>query len=104
MCTSLSKAEVTFYDGDPTDGGYELTTVPMNNSPFGNVVLDIENQDHVVLVVDGSSYTFKTLPGGNSKYSVYLDRGEADPDDAMTLAEAIDGMTTNSDFAGTLDR
>lgn len=52
----------------------------------------------------GSSHTSETFRGGHSIYFVHPNRGDADPDDATTLAGFLDGMTTDTDFAGTSGR
>ena len=88
-----ASAEVTFYDGNPANGGDVLETATMNNSPVAKRISNDDVRDYtkyLTLEIDGEMYTVETFGGGSSKNSIYLDIGNVDRDDAMTLGEFLD--------------
>lgn len=93
--------KVTFYDGDPSANGEVLTTVNMNTSPIASVVDgdEVEGFEYITISDGVKTYTFETFPGGSSKYSIYLDQGEASRDDATSLTEMLDTLAAESDIA-----
>ena len=88
-------AEVTFYDGDPSDGGVMLAEARINNSPFAQVISGIENTEYLTLEIDGRTYTVNTFPGGTSKHSVFLNVNGLERENAVTLAELLDDIAVN---------
>ena len=88
-----ASAEVTFYNGDPTNGGEVLGTATMNNSPIAKRLNNDDVEDYteyLTLEIDGEMYAVETFGGGVSKNSIYLDIGNVDRDNAMTLGELLD--------------
>ena len=90
-----ASAGVTFYDGDPANGGHELERVRMNNSPVAQINARFRDAEFVTVAFNGQSYTLKTFGGGESKNAIYLDVKGAIREDAMTLAGLLDGLARN---------
>jgi len=100
----LTWFDVTFYEGDPANGGEVLVQTQMNNLPVATRLDedDLEGTTHLTVAREGERVTFEVFPGGASKYAIYLDQGEADRDDAMTLAELLEGWAADPSFVEAL--
>lgn len=88
-------ANVTFYDGDPADGGVKLAEERINNSPLAMVFSGIEDTSHLTVEIDGQSYTVKTFPGGTNKSAIYMDVDGVEREDAVTLGEMLDQVAAD---------
>lgn len=88
-------AEVTFYDGNPADGGEVLETMRINNSPIARPIKNAENTEYLTLDIDNQMYTVKTFGSGADKNSVYLDMNGVAREDALTLGQFLDEVAHN---------
>ena len=87
-------AEVTLYDENPADFGEVLATTMMGDSASAKRLVSTGEDDatvkYLTLEIDGQTYTVETFNGGSSKNPIYLDIGNVEREDAMSLGEFLD--------------
>lgn len=90
--SSFETFEVTFYDGDPARNGEVLAVVDISTASVTSAVDEdaVAGFKYLTIRQGSETYTFKTFPGGSSKYNISLNGGELDRSDATTLAEMLD--------------
>ena len=94
-------ANVTFYGGNPAEGGVILAQKRINNSPFAQTVYGTEDTTYLTLEIEGQTYSVQTFPGGSNKYEMYLDINGVARENAVSLGQFLDDVANDS---GTLEQ
>ena len=94
-------ANVTFYGGNPTEGGVILAQRRINNSPFAQTVHGAEDTTYLTLEIEGQTYIVQTFPGGSDKYEIYLDINGVERENAVSLGQFLDEVANDP---GTLEQ
>ena len=101
-------ATVTLYDENPAEFGNVLAVAEMGDGAVAKSLVGTDEDDeaveYVTVEIDGQVYTVETFPGGSSKNSIYLDVGDVDRDDAMTLGEMLEEVADNPETLAQLGR